>query len=70
MFVGLKIKDAADVEIHAVQIKAEVVAAHIREQLGHGRRLGAARIVLAIDQLLAVGRLHALIAGGAKGKGV
>jgi len=31
------------------------------EQLLHGRRLGAGVVVLAIDQFLAVGRLHALV---------
>ena len=60
--VGLQVAVAGDVEVEVVEIQAEIVAAHVREQLGERRRLGAVGIVLAEHQFLAVGRLDALVA--------
>src|ERR1700736_6647894 len=59
--IGLQIDDAADVEVHEVQIKPEVVPTNGTEQLAHGRWIGAGRVVFAEHKLLAIGRLDPLV---------
>src|ERR1700730_1114400 len=51
--VGLQINDAADIEVHEVQVKPEVVPANGTEQLAHGRWINAGRIIFAEHELLA-----------------
>ena len=59
--VGLQINDAADIEVHEVQVEPEVVPANGTEQLVHGRWIGAGGIILAKHELLAIGRFDPLV---------
>ncbi len=60
--VDLQVQDASDIEVHVVEIHAEIVPPDVGEQLLHGRRPGAVGVILAVDQLLPIGRLDALVA--------
>src|SRR5579863_2234327 len=60
--VRLQIDDTADVEIHEVEIEPKIIVADIGEQYRQRWRVGLGRIVLAEDELLAVGGLDALVA--------
>src|ERR1700692_1770421 len=54
--VGLQINDAADIEIHEVQVKPEVVPANGTEQLAHGWWINVGRLIFVQHDLLSLGR--------------
>lgn len=60
--VRLQVGVAGDIEVEVVEIQPKIVLANIREEQSEGRWPGAIRVVLAMDQLLAIGGLHTLIA--------
>ena len=60
--VCLQIGVTHHVEVEIVEVEAEVVVPHGAEQFHQRARRSTARIVLAIDQFLAIGGLDALVA--------
>jgi hypothetical protein len=62
MIVGLQVENARDIEVHVMEVQAEIVAPDIVEELRERYRIGAVLVVLAIDQFLPVCRFDALIA--------
>ena len=60
--VDLDVEDARDVEVHVVEVEPEVVPPHVGKERAGGRWVGTGGVVLAIDELLAVGRLDPLVA--------
>ncbi|OIQ69133.1 hypothetical protein GALL_492680 [mine drainage metagenome] len=59
--VGLQIDDAANIKIHEMQIEPEVIVANIAKQQIQCRWGGVGGIILAKHELLAIGRLNALV---------
>ncbi len=59
--VDLQIDDAADVEIHVVEIEIEIVPAHSNEQFAESGRRGAVSVVFTVNEFLAEGGLDALV---------